>query len=105
MTIIQPNQQKSKIKLLIFLLILIVFGGAYLNILVYNETTDLRHFLKENEKALEHLQVLNAELKNQLYAKLDAENIKKAAGELGLILEKNPTYLEAKSADDLVATL
>ena len=94
MTIIEPNKRRSKLKWLIFPVILVIFAGAYFSIAIYNTTVNLKHLFKTREAELRHLQIINVELRNRLYALLDAHNLRTAAEALGLVLEKNPSYLE-----------
>jgi len=58
---------------------------------------DLRHSLSGGEKKLDALEVVNAELKNRLYGILDSNNLRLKSDELGLILEKNPLYIETEA--------
>lgn len=99
MTIIQPNKRKSKSLIFITAFVAVVFGGAYLVILLYNETVDLRYAVANQEKELGLLQIQNAELKNKTYSVLSVANIAKTAGELGLVLDNKPTYVEPSRSD------
>ncbi len=94
MTIIQPNKPKSKLRFFILPLILMLFAGVYLSIVFYSDVTEFKVLLSKKEKELQELEVLSAELKNQLYNILDTQNMAKAAEEAGLILEQNPIYLK-----------
>jgi len=102
MTIIEPNKNKSKNKLFIVLISAVIFIGSFFSIRIYNVNVDLRHTLTREEKKLDELEVVNAELKNRLYGILDNNNLRVRADELGLILEKNPLYLETD--EQVVAT-
>lgn len=97
MTIIEPNKSKSKVKRFIGLVLTIVFIGAIFSIQIYNANVDLKYSLSTQEKKLDQLEVINAELKDRLYDILDSNNLRSQAQELGLILEKNPLYLETES--------
>lgn len=96
MTIIEPKKKKSKFMIFMPILALIAFG-VYANISLYNSIVELRHELVKGEERLEQLEVESAELKNRLYALFDAAAMRKTAGEFGLILDKNPSYLELPS--------
>ena len=94
MTIIEPNKNKSKIKLFIALISVIILIGSFFSIQIYNTNVNLKHTLAREGKKLEQLEVINAELKNRLYGILDDNNLRIRTQDLGLILEKNPAYLE-----------
>lgn len=104
MTIIEPKKIKSRSKFVILPILAIVIVSSLAVIALYNKTVDFRFRLTEQEKELENLKVLNAELKNKVYSYLDTEVLSNTARELGLVLEKKPVYLETES-DELVTNL
>ena len=104
MTIIEPKKFKSRSKFVILPILAIVTIASLTVVAFYNKTVDLRFRLTEQEKELEDLKVLNAELKNKIYTYLDTDVLSNTARELGLVLEKKPVYLETKS-DELVTNL
>lgn len=93
MTIIEPNKNKFKLNLLILLVIGFIIAEAIFSIFAYNKSVSINHSLNENQKAVEEFQVLNADLKNELYSVLDLQNTDQLAAKLGLIKEKKPEYL------------
>lgn len=95
MTILQPNKNKFRIS---FLLVGLVFAAAAAvigNIYLYNGIVAAKHSLTAASKSLEQSQVINADLKNQLYKILDFDNLKKTAEKLSLVRVTRPSYLEA----------
>ncbi len=93
MTIIEPNKSRFKINLLITLVIGFILAEAVLSIFAYNRSVRMNYSLNENKKAIEELQVSNADLKNDLYSVLDLQNADQLAAKLGLIKERKPEYL------------
>ena len=77
--------------------------GAMMSIPLYSSIVDLRHTIRDSEQKTAELLVKNTETKNQLYELLDGAHLEGIAGQLGLILEKNPGYLELTA--DLATTL
>ena len=99
MTILQPNKKKPNVKLFTISAVAVVLLWAYFSIIFYNDVVDLRHTIGAQEKLVDNLQVDNAELKNKLYLTLDVNNVAGLASESGLILDKNPGYLESKASE------
>lgn len=99
MTIIEPKKLKPKSKILILFLFGIVLVASLGVITFYNKIVDLKFQLSKQEQELEDLKVLNAELKNEVYSYLDVDNLSTIARALGLILDRNPTYLEMETPD------
>ncbi|MDO8466866.1 MAG: hypothetical protein Q7S83_01865 [bacterium] len=93
MTIIEPNKNSFKSKIVAYLLMGLVLFEAGLSIFAYNQSVQLNYSLKENHKKTEIVRAENADLKNQLYLALDIENADVLAGKLGLIKERKPEYL------------
>lgn len=56
------------------------------------QTVSLKHDLAKKRNTLENLKVENADLKNNFYNTIDANNLEKLAGELGLVQDKNPQW-------------
>jgi len=74
---------------------LVIAGGTVAGISLYNTTVNLRHEAASLEQDLTGLKVKNAELKKDLYSRLDEANLLGFARASGLILDENPKYLEA----------
>jgi len=70
--------------------------GAIFSVSFYNKIVDLRYELRSQEFAIGEQAVRNAELKNSLYEVLDVERFESVALELGLVIERNPEYLETE---------
>lgn len=97
MTIIEPKKFKSQYKRYLIPILGLIFAGAAASIYFYSDIVELKDNVQNQEKTLQQLEVKNAELKNQLYTILDANKLKESAGTLGLILERDPNYLETKT--------
>lgn len=103
MTFLQPNQYGAKRGLIIVALfaVFIIAGGVTAGISLYNTTVNLRHEATSLERNLTGLKLENAELKKELYSRLDEANLVGLGRASGLILDKNPKYLE--TAGDILA--
>ncbi|MBI2506794.1 MAG: hypothetical protein HYY99_01825 [Candidatus Colwellbacteria bacterium] len=91
MTIIRPNRNEDIRRLITLLstgLIIVFLTGVFL----YMQTVSLKHDLAKKRNTLENLKVENADLKNNFYNTIDANNLEKLAGELGLVQDKNPQW-------------
>ena len=100
MPIIEPKKEKSKIKYVIFGLILAASFGAYVSILLYNGIVNLRHGISESEEEISRLEAANADLKNKLYSVTEIENLKLLGSKSNLIPDRKPEFIKF-SADDL----
>ena len=94
MTIIQPNKNSKKINLFIFGLTMTTVVVAFWGVFIYNQLINLRHELVNQENNLQKAEVMNAELKNNLYQLTDTKNLETSANQNSLVLEKNPQYLK-----------
>ena len=73
--------------------------SAILGIFLYNQLVNLRHEITSQENNLQKAEVESAELKNNLYAAVDAKNLEKLAADKALIIDKNPQYLKTVSGE------
>lgn len=94
MTIIQPNKNNKKINLLISGLTMTTVVVAVWGVFLYNQLINLRHELVSQEDNLQKAEVMNAELKNNLYQLTGTKNLETSANQNSLVLEKNPQYLK-----------
>ena len=92
MTIIKPDQYKSLFTFLAQLLILVVLGGV-LYIYQYNIVADNRYEIEYLQERIANLQVVNAELENELYEQVDPNVLTDIAQTYQLVLERSPQYL------------
>lgn len=99
MTIIQPNKQKKGLKIFIIPALAVILSWAVLSIFLYSAVVNLRFEITKAEKGLKDLRVSNAEFKNQLYGLLDAEILRAAAKEAGMVLDKKPVYINTVARD------
>lgn len=79
--------------------VLSVVWGVFL----YNELVDVRHDVQKQTGDLQKAEVSNAELKNNLYNVIDANNLETLAKEQSLILENNPQYIKSADGRQLTA--
>ena len=97
MTTIGPQKKRGKVQLLMLGFLGVFVMGAIVGIPLYNDIVNFKHDIRDAEKRIAGLEVENAEIKNKLYETVDADRLQKSAGDLGLILEKSPGYLEIDS--------
>jgi hypothetical protein len=96
MTIIEP--QKNKYYANEFLYIgLLLLVAAMMSIYLYNINVNLKYQLGLQERAIQQLEVMNADLRNKLYSVLDFNNLSALIQKENLVSDKNPDYLENKS--------
>ncbi len=93
MTIFRPNYNKKNLFFIILILIFLLIGGSFY-IYEYNQIVELKHNLKILENKLNQQEVLNADLKDQLYRILEPSRLKDLAIAQGLRLNNQPIYLE-----------
>ncbi len=95
MTIIQPNKTAYKSNFLILILMFVSISMAVWGVFLYNQLVNLRHDVKNQETNISRAEVMNAELKNNLYSIIDAKNLKSSVDSQSLILDKNPEYIKS----------
>ncbi len=105
MTTIGPQKKKTTLRRYIVALLSVFTITAAASIPLYNSIVTLKHTIRGTEKRTAELLVKNAETKNQLYERKDGARLEAIAKELGLVLEKNPRYLELTPSDELATTL
>ncbi len=96
MTIINSTE-KNKNKGLNSFLVAIVFVllvSAVFYIYQYNLNVNLKHQLKLTEKKISEAEILNAQLKDDFYKTIEPTKLKSLLLEKGLVLEKEPQYLD-----------
>ena len=91
MTIIRPNKYKD-IKRLVVSLGVFLVGTILVWVFVYLQTVNLSHDLASAKVRLEEVKVENADLKNEYYSLVDADNLEALAKERGFIKDKNPQW-------------
>ena len=64
-----------------------------MNVYFYNQMVNLKYSLSSRQTELGELQVAGAELKNQLYAVLDSNNLNELVSDMNLVLDNQPNYL------------
>ncbi|MEK7611747.1 MAG: hypothetical protein AAB407_00120 [Patescibacteria group bacterium] len=66
-------------------------------IALYSMEVGARYDIRRIENAIQQETVHNAELKDELYSLLDRKNAAEYAASQGLVLEKNPEYLQVET--------
>jgi len=94
MPIIQPNKNDKKINLFIFGMTAATIIIAVWGVFIYNQLINLRHEVIRQENKIQKAEVLNAELKNNLYQLTDTKNLETSANQNNLVLEKKPQYVK-----------
>jgi len=95
MTIIQPNRRRGRVSSIAFIGATLFIGLAILGVFFYNRNVELRFSLENLNKEKIVLYAENAELKNELYEKLDFDDVDRLAAKFGLVKETSPDYFLA----------
>lgn len=75
-------------------MILIVVAGGVVYIYLYTSVADNRYLLEGLKENIVAAEIANAELKNDLYQKIDPVKLEEVALDRNLVLDKNPDYFE-----------
>jgi len=95
MTIINPSRNSSNFKF-IFLIFFIIFVSGIFYIYQYNQFVNFKHQIANLEETINKSQIVNTDLKNNLYNLTGPAVLKKFAIEKGLVIDTKPNYLEVK---------
>jgi cell division protein FtsL len=95
MTIIKPKE-KNNISFIVLMFAVAIIGGMFY-ISQYNGVADNRYKIKELKLEIAEAEEQNVELKNNFYKIVDPTELEKMAGDHGLVLDKNPDYLDPES--------
>jgi len=98
MTFLKIKGDKNNLVFLIQLLLLIVIGGAFY-ISQYNAIAENRYQIREMEQQITQLETLNADIKNNFYQTISSAKFETIAEKYGLILERNPDYMNPDSVN------
>jgi cell division protein FtsB len=93
MTIIQPPRANIFLNVIIAILITALFSGSFWLVTLYNRLVNLNHNILELTVELNKLQAANAEVKKEIFAILDSQNLERLAGEKRLVKDLSPEYL------------
>lgn len=94
MTFISLTKKRSLLHPLVIALAFLVVGEAITLVFMYTQTVNMRDDIRVVTGELKASEAHTIELRNALYARLDAKNLFSAAEKAGLLLEKRPRYLE-----------
>ena len=97
MTIIQPNNRHVLANMFVGISALLFVVALGYGILSYSALVDLNHEVEVLNKKIESTEIVNAELKNQLYKALDLKNLEEVAKQRGLLKDKGAKYFETSS--------
>lgn len=93
MTIIEPNKNNLFQGAFSYFIGLLLFL-AVLSIYFYNLNVSLKFSLNAQEKQIQQLEALNADMRNEMYRILDVRNLSALIQKQNLVQDKNPDYLE-----------
>ena len=71
----------------------VIVMSAVWGVFLYNRLVDFRHEISNMERGVKLAEASNAELKNNLYKLIDAQNLEAMVDKDSLILDKNPKYV------------
>ena len=95
MTILEPNKKRKNVGLAIILGAVFVLSVGILSIFGYNSNIGLRFAVNSAKEEIARLHAENAEFKDNLYKRLDFDDVEAAAAQLGLVKEVTPKYFLA----------
>lgn len=98
MTIIEPYKNNPLATHFLYLGLLIL-ASAVLNIYFYNQNVSLRYKVTLRERFIQQQEVVNGDVRNQLYQRLDPRNLTAIIQKQNLIPEKTPAYLSKTLAN------
>ena len=101
MTVTEFGIKDLKVNSSIALLIALVVVSSMFGVLLYKNLITLRHDVTTNKERIEHLQVTNAELQNNLYLITDNVLQESLLQESGLVLDKSPSYVQIPTVSHL----
>lgn len=94
MTIIRQKKENNPIKRWITGLAVGAACAAISGIFFYNQVVNDNHEIAQRRSELRDREVTNAELKGALYALTGVQQMQEFAASNGLVIEKNPTYVQ-----------
>lgn len=97
MTVIEFGKRDLKINSVTLLLGVFLMVLAGCSLVVYNSMIGLRHDIENAQADSAREQVRNADLKNELFSKLDGISREEFVHAAGLIMDEEPHYVEAGS--------
>jgi hypothetical protein len=103
MTHQQASQFNARLNVFLRLIILCLCVVFVVGIVAYNGSLNVRHRFSSLQERVETLENENAQLKNNLYTITDTKTLNSVAARLGLVAEKNPSYLNVRS-ETVIAT-
>ena len=97
------KQKYIKLNLLIIIVGLALLVISLSNVFVYNKIVNLQHRFKNIENNIQELQLVNADLKDQLYKLLDTNNLGQLSQKAGLVKVQKPQYIEINPTNDTIS--
>lgn len=97
MTIAQPNKDRHIVTLIKALLCGIGVMGVF-SVYMYNGIIGLRAQAQQSAEEVASLRVINADLKNEYFARIDGASLVDVVERLGYVKELQPKYLKLDAA-------
>lgn len=97
MTIIRQKKEIDLIKVWGTVLSVTAACVAVAGVFFYNQVVNNSHEMTQRRGDLRDVEVLNAELKGQLYALTESQRVQEFAAKNNLIVEKNPNYVKRQA--------
>lgn len=97
MTIVTHHKTEHSYRLPLALLGTLVICALVLGLFWYNQIVNLTHELETRRADIQKIQVVNADLKQEVFGLTSFENLQRIARAHDLVVEKNPQYLELDS--------
>lgn len=104
MTIVRFDRAANRWGVIIGICACLLLVIALADIFFYNQSVNMRHELTNRDTDIRRTKVENAELKDTLYARLDAKTLQSLAANGELTIDNAPTYIK-RGGGEQVSTL
>ena len=97
MTFIKPNKSNTFLRIFISLAIVLLVGGTFLLITLYNRTVDLSHKIADAKAQLDSVGAENTSINNEIVSMLgNTGQLTAIAASDGLVPDMKPQYVSAQ---------
>ena len=103
MTFIRPNKQRTTLDLVLGALVILILGGTFWLVVLYNHVVDANHAIAADKAMLDTIGAKNTQLSNQAMAAIGNAQAASLASQDGLVSENKPQYFQASAAPTTLA--
>lgn len=92
MTLIHPDKQNFFLNIVLFAMLGLVSVALIWMIFLYNKTVSLAHAASDARETIKQTEASNSELRGQILALFDPDQVTRFAAERGLVSDRSPEY-------------